>query len=375
MIRQTLSYKAEYLKYPFVKEMENLWNIFSDDDIQSNSKDVVLHEASKFIVSSMEDGIGRKCQFEFKPNQIAVEAKNVVDDKFILCCVSGGKDSLAVVLHYIELGYNVCLYTVRGINKGYPEEYKSAINLAERLGLPIYVDEVKLSGKKYYVEHPLKNQFIACLAIVYCLENKFPPHIAFGDYQKDTNSRSNWGVNWTDNFELWKQFNLFIKCFVDGAVVEIPFYEEAQALEVLNKNSNLVPLYQSCLMTVRDRESLRQKNQKKYGVKILPNRCGSCYKCCLEYIYFCDHNKLEYNEGFYRHCLDVLKKKYTDYTGSSSVADLSTQRGVYEAYFGKSISRYLDSEKWSDCKNLELIDFGDEALSERASNSNKEILW
>lgn len=341
-IRQILTVRNEYLKYPFISEIINLWNIFADDSIEENSMGVQLYNASRSIVSLMESGLGKTSTYSYINNPSTILTKK--NDKFILCCISGGKDSLAVVLHYLNLGYYVHLYTLKGINRGYPEEYKAAEKVAEKLNLPIYVDEIKVSGKKYFTEHPLKNQVIACTALAYCLENGFAPNLSFGNYRKETDVRSNYGVNWSDNFTLWESFNSFIKQFIPNANVQIPFYEESEALEILNNNSELVPLYQSCLMTVRDRESLRQKNQKKYGVKILPNRCGSCYKCCLEYIYFCDKGKFEYNEGFYKHCLEVLKKKYVDYTGPKEAKVFKNLKEVYQAYFGDSVSRYFNSE-------------------------------
>jgi len=338
--RQALEFNLSYMKYPFVQEIVNLWDVFADDEVEQNSENVNLHEASRSIVGSMELGSGKKFGFQYIENPTPTHS--VKDDKFVLCCVSGGKDSLATVLHYLENGYNVHLYTLKGINRGYPEEYKSAVNWANALNLPIYVDTIKISGKKYWVEHPLKNQLIATLALAYCLDNNLPATVAFGDYQDETADKSNFGVNWTDNINLWEAYNDFLKGFVE-ARAEIPLEKELVGLELIDKNANLLPLIQSCLMTVRDRESLRQKNQNKYGLKILPNRCGSCYKCCLEYIYFCDHKKLEYNEDFYKHCLEILKKKYADYTGPLMSRKFKNLREVYDAYFeGETRSAYFD---------------------------------
>lgn len=352
--RQILEFNTSYMKYPFVQEMLNLWNIFVDDEVELNAEQVELHKSSCSIVKSMESGLGENFEFSYTDNPTPIRSEK--NDKFVLCCVSGGKDSLATVLHYLENGYDVHLYTLRGINRGYPEEYKSALKWADALNLPIYVDNIKISGKKYWIEHPLKNQLIATFAIAYCLDNAFPTRVSFGDYQDETADKSNFGVNWTDNINLWEAYNEFIKGFVD-AEVEIPLEREWDGLELINSNAYLLPMIQSCLMTVRDRESLRQKNQKKYHVKILPNRCGSCYKCCLEYIYFCDHHKLEYNEDFYRHCLEILKEKYADYTGPTMVKRFKNLREVYDAYFEYSErSEYFDGEDTSEETNYIKID-------------------
>lgn len=336
--RQTLIFKDEYNSYEFIKEMNKLWNVFADEEIEINSKDIIFYEASKHIIHSMEDGLGKTYTYHFMPNPRSLPS--ITNDKFILCCISGGKDSLAMTLHYKQLGYDVYLYTVKGINRGYPEEHKAAIKLAQELKLPLIIDEIKMKGKKFYMEHPLKNQIIASMAIAYCLEHNYPPNVAFGNYQESINVRGHWGVNWTDKIRTWNHYNAFIKEFIPNAFVDIPFHKEDEALSILNDNFELVPLYQSCLITVRNRGQLKKHNEEKYGVQLMPNRCGSCRKCCAEYVYFCDMGKLEYNEKYYKHCLDILKKKWFELTAEDrKFKDL---KEVHEAYFGNIKSKYFE---------------------------------
>lgn len=336
MERQILHFKSNYLKYSFIQEINLLWNIFADEEIELNKKDYELYKGSKFIIDSMEVGLNKHYNYLFKENPSSINT--IKNNNFILCCISGGKDSLATALYYKQLGYQILLYTVRGINRGYPEEYKAAIRIAEYMNIPIIVDEIKMSGKKFYMEHPLKNQVIASMAIAYCLENNLTPNIAFGNYQEDINERSNWGVNWTDNYSLWIAYNNFIKIFVENAIINIPFYSEDEALNILNKNFEYVPLYQSCLMTVRNRGQLKKHNEEKYNIKLFDNRCGSCRKCCLEYIYFCDTKHLEYNKQYYKHCLDILKKKYEEYTGQKQ--NFVSLEEIHAAYFNH-LSPYI----------------------------------
>ena len=337
MERQKLQFQKEYYKYDFINEINKLWNTFADREIDINANNLIFYEASAEIITSMEEGLKEKFTYNFKPNPSILHSN--INNNFILCCISGGKDSLATALYYIQKGYNVKLYTLKGINRGYPEEYKAAIKLANEMNIPLYIDTIKITGKKFYMEHPLKNQVIASCAIAYCLENHLPPNIAFGNYQEDINNRSNWGVNWTDNYELWMHYNNFIKCFINNVSINIPFYSEDEALNILNNNFNLVPFYQSCLMTVRNREQLRQHNQTKYNIHLLENRCGSCRKCCLEYIYFCDQDKFEYNKEYYKHCLEILKKKYEEYTGIKH--NFKNLKEVYQIYFPNSQSKYF----------------------------------
>ena len=70
------------------------------------------------------------------------------DEKTIIICVSGGKDSLATILRFLEGGYKVYLYHLKGINFTYKDEYKVVEELAEKLKLPLIEEDVKLTGKQ-----------------------------------------------------------------------------------------------------------------------------------------------------------------------------------------------------------------------------------
>lgn len=339
MIRQTLTFPKPYLKYEFIQEINKLWQVFADDEVEQNAKTISLLSPSQEIVASMSEGADRNFNLTYSglPIQIQTEPQN----KAIMCCISGGKDSLGTVLYYRNLGYNIRLYTVKGINKGYPDEYKATIELAKQLNLPLVIDEIKLSGKKFFMEHPLKNQVIASMALAYCLENHIAPQVSFGDYYGHHNEANLFGINWTDNYGLWVHFNKYIKPFISSAEVFIPLEQEEQSLELLTENFNLVPYYQSCMMSLRYKGRLRQGNQEKYHIELLPNRCGSCRKCCLEYIYFCDKGKFAYNADYYKHCLEILKKKWSEFTKSDrKFKDL---REVYIAYFGNTKSKYFEN--------------------------------
>lgn len=339
MKRQTLVFKKEYNKYSFIQEISNLWNIFADEEVQENSKDILLFHTSESIIKNMELGLKNNFNYSFN-DEDTPKYDSIISDKFILCCFSGGKDSLATALYYKEQGYDVHLYTVKGINVGYPDEYKAAINLAEKMNLPIYIEEIKLNGKKFYIEHPLKNQIIASCAVAYCLENNLPVNISFGNYQEDTYDKSNWGVNWTDNYTLWQEYSKFITSFVPNATINIPFYNETNAYTYLDNNFELMQSVQSCLSALRHRSYLHDHNEEKYKIKLMPNRCGSCVKCCIEYIHFCDVGKVEYDQEFYKHCLDILKKKYQEYLSKDTTPrDLKI---IYKEYFPDGKSRYFD---------------------------------
>ncbi len=58
------------------------------------------------------------------------------------------------------------------------------------------------------------------------------------------------------------------------------------------------------------------------------NRCGCCWKCCVENLYLMDIDKLEYNEAYYLHCFSILACTIHKETGFVE----SDIRAVWENY-------------------------------------------
>ena len=78
-------------------------------------------------------------------------------------------------------------------------------------------------------------------------------------------------------------------------------------IDLLVDCPNVLKYTQSCIGAYRYREYLRTNNIKKFGIELTEHRCGSCWKCCLEYCIFCDYDIYEYNEQYYKHCLQILR--------------------------------------------------------------------
>ena len=70
--------------------------------------------------------------------------------------------------------------------------------------------------------------------------------------------------------------------------------------------------FQSCITPYRYRQHLKEHNEEKYNIKLFNNRCGSCWKCCMEYIVWCDLELVDYNKEFYQHCLEILSSKISE---------------------------------------------------------------
>lgn len=235
--------------------------------------------------------------------------------KNIIICFSGGKDSLAVVLYYMQLGYNVYLYHLKHINPPLYDEVDRAIEIAKVLDLPIYVDTVKLSGKHDYIEHPMKNMIIANGALQYGIKEKIGTDIAFGNYSTSTVYDDNFEYCGGDDIETWRVYEKIIQRIIPKFKMHLVLSSLADTLEIVCHNKELLEMSVSCLGRASMRNYWHDWVKNKFEIILPKYRCGRCYKCCIEYIYMTDHELQEYNEEYYKYCFNNLKKNFDTETG------------------------------------------------------------
>lgn len=286
----------------------DLYHLYSNQYlIKENSKLIYFDKDLKPIIDTLEIGLKEKYSY----NYISTEKypMTINSGNNIVVCFSGGKDSVATAIKYKELGYNVYLYHIRGINGVYTDEWIRAKDIAEYLKLPLYIENIKLSGNNTYLEHPLKNQVVCSLALNYAINNNIGTCIAFGDFTSDTIKDGLFDRNWSDTQEMWHSYIKYIQTYIPTFELKIPFDNYLETLGVIAENMELLNMTQGCLAPQRFKNKLHNLNKEKYNVDLLDNRCGSCWKCCVEYIYLADNGFVELNKDFYIHCLDILKKK------------------------------------------------------------------
>ena len=231
--------------------------------------------------------------------------------KDVVVCISGGKDSVATAVHYIGLGFNVYLYHLHGINKVYYDEYKSVEQIAKYLNLPYFIDECKLNGTHNFIEHPLKNYIIANGAINWAINCGIAPNIAFGNFSRSRVDDMPFDVCGGDSLDMWLAYNKIVSRIIPGFCIKIPLTTQKDTYDILDRNKDLIRLCQSCISPYRFKEHWKSRTEKKYGITLMPNRCGCCWKCCQEYITLADMQMLsfaEWDEKYYLHCLEVLGK-------------------------------------------------------------------
>lgn len=240
----------------------------------------------------------------------------VEENNKVLVGFTGGKDSTAVVLKLKKAGYKPILFFVKGVNRAYPNEIDSAVKLSKLLDCEIIVHEAKYVGKIFYSENPIKNQYILSLMLDYGLAMGISKY-CLGTHTNDSIEKANRNFDWSDTKEVLEEFKKFVKVsfpqykFLNFLRGERDSYEEI----ILGNMQHLFPEILSCVLPYRYRKMIRENNEKKFNIKLMPNRCGSCYKCCMDYIYFYKHNVEQYNDDFYKHCVKKLKEKTLEVHG------------------------------------------------------------
>lgn len=231
-----------------------------------------------------------------------------IHDTRCLCAFSGGKDSVANALLLRDIGYEPILFFVKGINRSYPQEYEISLELASELGMEMVTYNLKISGKCDFVENPTKDQFILALMVDYGVKYNIVNY-SFGCCREDEVDGISTEYMLSDGYEMFKAIEKFYQHFVNGFNIANFLENETHSFyEVCNHDPHLLDKTYSCMTPLRYKLNIRNTNEQKYNVKLLPHRCGSCYKCCGEAITLNLFGVTNYPESFIEHCKEILDK-------------------------------------------------------------------
>ena len=232
---------------------------------------------------------------------------NGATGKRLVVGFSGGKDSLAALLEARAQGYDVTAFHVAGINRGAPDERQYAARMARRCGLPMVVRTVKLAGKLEYPENYVKNQFIVAAMVQWGAPQGIANY-SLGDVSTDTLLTCQPRYNLTDAVELLKAMQPFFEASYPAFRYHWFLRHVTDSYRILVQHSpTSIPFVKGCFALPWQKKVWREANERKYGVRLLPNRCGSCWKCCAEFVILEDMAFQEGNAGFRQHCIDYLR--------------------------------------------------------------------
>jgi len=293
--------------------------------------------STKKLVDVLECGANKHFQWNF--TELEKGHINIDYNKNnVVVCFSGGKDSLATALKMKKSGKNVFLYHIKGINKSYPDEFMHVIDLAKKIDMPLFIDEIKQSGVSSFKENPIKNQLIASMALDYAILNHIGTTIAFGDFTTDNIYNSQFYESWSDTQEMWDAWTYCVRKYIPTAELIIPFATYNDTLDEVSNNIEILKMVCGCILPYRFRQTTRNRNEMKYEIDLLPNRCGSCWKCCTEYIFLADKNVVPLNKAFYKHCINFL---ITKLSSVHPQIEIKNAKNAYEAFLHRSLSNSI----------------------------------
>lgn len=344
---QKIIHSREYKSvHPVFDEFERFYSETSCDSLQTSNSliPITFDKAFESLQGIFNKYGNQNYRFEFIDKHYTKLDLPKYDDKTVIIAFSGGKDSLAATLKYMECDYKIYLYHLRGLKAStYPDEWKSAQELADKLNLPLIIEDIEFSGRLEFPEHPLKNILIANYMLQWGIRNNVGTNIAFGNYDTSYLDGSAFYYNGDDCIDMYEEYEKIMGNVIPDFLVGIALDNLNDTLETVARHKEYLPLCQSCLGAHRFREYNRSNTMHKYNIKLMPKRCGVCWKCALEYIYMTDHNVLEYNEEYYRHCVDVLKKA----NKRENKIEFTTIENLWTTYFSYDIKQ----SKWADIEN------------------------
>lgn len=262
---------------------------------------------------SIAEIVAKKCGWhtKFIPVDHSGTVGTIKENKKVLLALSGGLDSVYMMHSLKDKGYDVIAVHVGGLNKQSSQfEKQFSQKAAARAGVRLITANSTMP-KQVYPDNPFKNQFILSVMLDVGIKNGVYRYAIGSDWTTPLKDAAV-GYTITDSKEVNEEFWRGIKNrFGQAELLFIPDnvkkYERIQYLwdrKALNDVS-------SCISPQRFRNSLHEKNEQKYGIKLLEGRCGSCYKCSMEYILLVEAKKIEKNNAYYQHCLDVLATSKT----------------------------------------------------------------
>lgn len=232
----------------------------------------------------------------------------IKENKKIMIGLSGGLDSVYFMHRLIDDGYDVTAVYIDNVNRTSAKtEVKQARKIAREAQVPFFNIKMKFPLQTF-PENPLKNQLILSVMLDLGIKKGIYRYALGCDWTSPLEDAIT-GYTVTDSAEVNKYFWEGVKKHFPQA--ELIFLNEEEKkykrYDYLYKNHyNSLLNVSSCISPQRFREKLHKINKKKYKLELWQGRCGSCYKCSIEYILLVETKHVLKNSKFYDHCWDIL---------------------------------------------------------------------
>lgn len=230
----------------------------------------------------------------------------IPENNKIMVGLSGGLDSVYLMHKLKDEGYDVTAFHVAGLNRNSANyETEAATAAAKQAHVPIIFISFK-SPKQAFPDNPYKNQLILSIALDKGIKRGIYRYAVGSDWTTPL-SEAVVGFTITDSVEVYREYwNGVKQRFPQAELIFIPDNEKKiTRLKYLFERGALENV-SSCISPFRFRASLHATNESKYNIRLMPGRCGSCYKCSMEYILLVEEGLISKNEAYYRHCWDIL---------------------------------------------------------------------
>lgn len=299
-------------KPTFSEHAAKMFDIFMNKELPQN---ITIPEQFKECIQTIYSYYNQHdaCKPLQTINTTQIPTQNIQENKNVIVGLSAGLDSCYLALKLKSQGYNVTTLHVNKLNTyAAINEDKMAKEFSEHANLNYIAIDHKRKKPNVYYENPLRNQLVMSFMIDYAIENNFS-NIAIGSDWTEPLNECQLGLDVTDSKEVNETFwNGIKQCIPNMNLIfcEDNIKKVDRIKFILDTNKELFEDVYSCVMATRFVQSFKKKNEEKYKIKLLKNRCGSCVKCCREFLYLC-HLGYYDNDAiptvlFKEHCWDIL---------------------------------------------------------------------
>ena len=231
----------------------------------------------------------------------------------VMVALSGGLDSVDLMHDLIDKGYKVTALHVSGLNKSSGQyEARRAGEIAKAAKVK-YIKANFHSPRQAFPDNPFKNQLVLGIMLDLGVKRGIYRYAVGSDWETPLNQATA-GYTVTDSIEVNREYWKGVKSHFPQA--ELIFIDsdikKQQRIEYLYRK-NVLPLVTSCVQPLRFRDHLHKVNIERYGVDLMPGRCGSCFKCAMEWLLLADAGLIEHDAAYELHCWDVLATAKTSH--------------------------------------------------------------